>query len=264
MSLGSRKFRFSWNSSLWERSDNGPEWSKHEIGSLQTKCFVVENNHYEFHGAEIVFNERGTCVDVKGNFRLTSFVDSFSSFSSFFQVCQEEEGSMVTNLVFMLSRSSWGSACNEYSHCTFSFMIFFQRSNGESCKNVRIFVLIRTSTCSINMISRSERNFCSRSWKRTIINLCRKLCPLPLRNCFRSFDKKWDWLEEKWRRLEWKSWLGIFSTAKNEKVKPVQELTIASHFFLHRQHKKINFWHASTCDERWKRSRAALIPLFVG
>lgn len=76
------------------------EQARNKISSLQTRCFVVENNHYEFHGAKFCIHERGTCVDVKGNFRSTSFVDSLFSFG----LVQEEEGSMVTNLVFMLFR----------------------------------------------------------------------------------------------------------------------------------------------------------------
>lgn len=78
------------------------EQARNKISSLQTRCFVVDSlyNHYEFHGAKFCIHERGTCVDVKGNFRSTSFVDSLFSFG----LVQEEEGSMVTNLVFMLSR----------------------------------------------------------------------------------------------------------------------------------------------------------------
>lgn len=77
----------------------GEQWNvKQEIGSLHEipfQRFVVENDHYEFHGlnrgALYALNGRGTCVDVKGNFRSMSFV-VFTSLRLCLMMTERKEG----------------------------------------------------------------------------------------------------------------------------------------------------------------------------
>lgn len=137
---------------------------KQEIGSLQSKSsrvslsssqpFVVENNHYGFHGAQrrSFIHEclRNTMEElVKGNFRSKSFVEIF-----FLLVPLVVKGRIYGDkfafyaffFLFWRKFKKW--------ILTWNYAVEREKS--------LVRVLIGTPTCTINLISRSKKEIFSK------------------------------------------------------------------------------------------------------